>query len=220
MRNAPQHHDNTRSKVVLRVAESSSSQSEPLNAITRGKSKVILKVSHDSKNASSSKQTTTSRISNYDLVSQLQRTLAQISIFELLELFPLHKDILEKVLVSANIPTNIDAERFQAMVNHISSPHYLTFFEEDDRALSHPHNLSLHVEVQIFYTHVRRVLIDNGAGLNIISFNVIQQLGMSEFGIDPKCKITIKAYDDVERPSKGLIVLPIRVGPVEKNVIF
>ena len=43
---------------------------------------------------------------------------------------------------------------------------------------------------------------------------------MSEFAIDPKCKITIKAYDEVERPSKGLIVLPIRVGPVEKNVIF
>ena len=84
------------------------------------------------------------------------------------------------------------------MVNHISSPHYLTFSEEDDRALSHPHNLALHVEVQIFCTRIHRVLIDNGAGLNIISFNVIQQLGMSEFSIDPKCKITIKAYDEVE----------------------
>ena len=106
------------------------------------------------------------------------------------------------------------------MVNHISSPHYLTFSEEDDWAISHPHNLSLHVEVQIFRTHIRRVVIDNGAGLNIISFNVIQQLGMSEFSIDPKCKITIKAYDKVERPSKGLIVIPIRVGLVEKDIVF
>ena len=126
------------------------------------------------KNASSSKQPITSKISNYDLVSQLQHTPAQISIFKLLELSPLHKDILEKALRSANIPTDIDVERFQAMVNHISSPHYLTFFEEDDQALNHPHNLALHVEVQIFHTRIRRVLIDNGAGLNIISFNVIQ----------------------------------------------
>lgn len=69
MRNAPQHHNDTRPKVVLRVAESSSSQSELLNVVTRGQSKVVLKVTYDPKNASSSKQPTTSRISNYDLVS-------------------------------------------------------------------------------------------------------------------------------------------------------
>ena len=66
------------------------------------------------------------------------------------------------------------------MVNHISSPHPLAFFEEDDKAPSHPHNLALHIEVQIFCTCVGRVLIDNGVGLNIISFHVIQQLGMSD----------------------------------------
>lgn len=49
-----------------------------------------------------------------------------------------------------NIPTNIDAERFQAMVNHISSPNYLTFSEEDENSLSHPYNLSLHIKVQFF----------------------------------------------------------------------
>ena len=95
------------------------------------------------------------------------------------------------------------------MVNHISSPHHLTFSKEDDQAPSHPHNLALHIEVQIFRTHFQQVLIDNGAGLSIISFHVIQQVGMLEFAIDPRCKITIKAYDEVERSSKGLIVLPI-----------
>ena len=128
----------------------------------------------------------------------------------------MHKDIFMKALCFAIIPLDIDVEWFQDMVNHISSSHYLTFSEEDDRALSHPHNLALHVKVQIFHTHVHWVLIDNGVGLNIISFNVIQQLGMLEFSIDPKRKITIKAYDEVERPSKGLIVLPIWVSLVEK----
>ena len=87
---------------------------------------------------------------------------------------PLYKDILEKALCSTNVPIDIDVKRFQAMVNHISSLQYLTFSEEDDQALSHPHNLALQVEVQIFCTRVRQVLIDNGARLNIISFNVIQ----------------------------------------------
>ena len=43
---------------------------------------------------------------------------------------------------------------------------------------------------------------------------------MLEFSIVPRCKITIKAYDEVERPSKGLIVLPIRVDIVEKDFFF
>ncbi|WP_044909003.1 hypothetical protein, partial [[Clostridium] innocuum] len=69
-------------------------------------------------------------------------------------------------------------------------------------------------------TRVRRVLIDNGAGLNIVSFNVIQQLGLSEFAVDSKKKITIKAYDEVERSSKGLVTLPVRVGPIMKDINF
>ena len=30
----------------------------------------------------------------------------------------------------------------------------------------------------------------------------------------------IKAYDEVERSSKGLIILPIWVGPIEKDIVF
>ena len=63
-------------------------------------------------------------------------------------------------------------------------------------------------------------MIDNGARLNIVSFHVVQQLGLSEFSIDTRRKITIKAYDKVERSSKGLIILPIWVGPIEKDIVF
>lgn len=45
----------TRPKVSLRVVDSSSSHDETLNAITRGESKVVLKVANDPKNSSSSK---------------------------------------------------------------------------------------------------------------------------------------------------------------------
>ena len=33
-------------------------------------------------------------------------------------------------------------------------------------------------------------------------------------------QIIIKAYDEVERSSKGLIILPVQVGPVEKHIVF
>ena len=119
-----------------------------------------------------------------------------------------------------NIPYNLDIDQFQNMVNHIMSPHYLFFLKEDDKSLSHLHNLAIHIEVMIHRTHVRRVLIDGGVGLNICSLNLVNTLGYSEHVIDTKRKITIKAYDEAERSSKGLAVLPVRIGPVEKDVLF
>ena len=106
------------------------------------------------------------------------------------------------------------------MVSHIFTPHYLSFSEEYDKSLRHPHNLALHIEVQIYHTRVCQVLIDNDTRLNIVSFHVVQQLGLSKFTIDPRCKITIKAYDEVERSSKGLIILLVWVGLVEKDIVF
>ena len=159
-------------------------------------------------------------MSSYDLVHQLWKKLAQISIFELLELSPLHKEILEKALRVASVPRNLDPNKFHEMVSHISTPHYLSFFEEDDKSLSHLHNLALYIKVQIYHTWVHRVLIENCAELNIVSFHVVQQPRLSEFTIDPRHKIAIKAYDEVESSFKGLIFLPIQVGPIEKDIVF
>ena len=112
-------------------------------------------------------------MSSYDILHWLKWTPTQISIFELLDSSPLHKEILEKALWMVNVPNDIDPDRLQAMVNHISSPHYLSFFEEDEKSLSHPHNLALHIKFQIYNTRVHRILIDNDVGLNIVSFHVV-----------------------------------------------
>ena len=58
MCNCPLNINNTRSRVSLRMAESSSSHSKTLNSITRGQSKVVLKVANDPKHASSSNKLT------------------------------------------------------------------------------------------------------------------------------------------------------------------
>ena len=105
------------------------------------------------------------------------------------------------------------------MVNHICSPHYLTFFEEDDQALSHPHNLALHVEVQIFHTCICWVLIDNGAGLNIILFNVINKIEPIEYlctmnskydnqpnydAEDERPKVVLKMWNALQHHNKAI----------------
>ena len=102
----------------------------------------------------------------------------------------------------------------------MSSPHYLTFSEEDEKSLSHPHNLALHIEIKIYQSWVKHALIDNGTRLKIFSFDLVKKLGLSEFTIDPRRNITIKAHDKVESSSKRLVLLPIWVRSIEKDMVF
>ena len=129
---------------------------------------------------------------SYSILNQLQRTNTQISIFELLKISPAHRQILDKALTEANIPQDIDLEWFQSMVGHLISPYYMSFSEEDDNWLSHPHNQPLHIEVMIHKKHVYWVLIDNGAGLNIVSTTLLRQLDYDEESIDPRRRIPLK----------------------------
>ena len=99
-------------KIVLRTLDNSSPPSEALNVVTRGQAKVVLRTNQDPKPSAPSKSTGLSTMSSYDLVHQLQKTPAQISIFELLELSPLHKKILEKSLHAMCVPPNLDPDKF------------------------------------------------------------------------------------------------------------
>ncbi|GLJ33105.1 hypothetical protein SUGI_0666270 [Cryptomeria japonica] len=105
------------------------------------------------------------------------------------------------------------------MVGYRSVPHSLTFTEADDASVSQPHNAPLHVEAFIHKHRIKRVLIDGGAGLNICTLSTIKQLGYSDKAVNSTNKITIKAYDDEERSSKGTVTLPLKVGPVIKDVV-
>ena len=101
------------------------------------------------------KTTPDTTTASYSILNQLQHTNAQISIFELLKISPAHRQILDKALNEANVPQDLDLERFQSMVGHLTSPYYMSFSKEDDTSLSNPHNQPLHIEVMIHQKCVR-----------------------------------------------------------------
>jgi hypothetical protein len=230
--------DKTKSKTpfVLKVPTSNTIDNTPsqqcANAVTCSCAKLVLKGPAPSTpnpeqqkyktlagpSGKGLKITTNPNATSYSVLEQLKWTNTQISIFELLKILLAHRQILDKALIEANVPQDLNLERFQSMIGHLTSPYLMTFSEEEDNSLSHPHNQPLHVEVVINQTRVHRVLIDNGMGLNIVSAALLRQLNYFEESIDPWCKITIKAYDEVERKSLGLVVLPIHVSPIERDV--
>lgn len=104
-------------------------------------------------------------------------------------------------------------------MGHLTAPHDLSFLEHDDVSLNHPHNTPLHIKVLVYKHQIKCFLIDGEVGLNICTLKLIRALGFSENAIDPNKKINIKAYDDGERATEGLVVLPIQVGPIQKDTI-
>lgn len=104
-------------------------------------------------------------------------------------------------------------------ITFFTTPNNLSFSEHDDVSLNHLHNTLLPIEVLVYKHWIKCVLIDGGAGPNICTIKRIHALGFSNKAIDPKRKITIKAYDYEERGTKGLVVLPIKVGPIQKDAI-
>ena len=63
-------------------------------------------------------------------------------------------------------------------------------------------------------------MIDGGVGLDICTLHVVKVLCYSEEDVDPSCRIIIKAYVDGKHFSKGVIILPIRVGPTIEETLF
>lgn len=94
----------------------------------------------------------------------MKRTNAQISILELLKISYAHREILDKALLTTNVPKDLDVDQLQSMVGHLASPHYLTFCEEDDNSLNHLHNQPLNIEAMIHKHRVKRVLIEEAWG--------------------------------------------------------
>lgn len=157
--------------------------------------------------------------SNYSVVDQLRKTLAQISLFELLHISSACKVVLNKALQESVVPRNIDENTFQSMVGNIAASK-VEFTEQDvpiDRSM---HNDPLDLEVLVHRRKVRRVLIDGGVGLNICTLNLIKALGYSHHHIDITKQITIKSYDDEEHPSKGVVTLYLEVGSVTTDITF
>lgn len=131
-----------RCKVVLKgVGPSSSSSSSTLECnVTTYRGKVTLQ------GAPPKTIVVSSPNNEYELVDQLGKTPALISILELLFLSPSHKAILDKTLRETFVPIDLKVGQFQAMAGYLSTPHCLTFIEVNDVSVTQPHNAPLHIE--------------------------------------------------------------------------
>jgi hypothetical protein len=118
------------------------------NATTR-RARVTVQAAPNQTNAPAAPSTANRPASRYDLISQLKKTPAQISILELLDTSPIHKEILEQALQGSRVPENINAAQFQAMIGNLAAQQHLVFTDKDFRGPDLHHNKPLHIEALI-----------------------------------------------------------------------
>ncbi|XP_071933043.1 uncharacterized protein [Coffea arabica] len=129
--------------------------------------------------------------SEYNVVEQLNKMPAQISILDLLFSSDLHRNALLEVLTKAQILKDILVNNFSHIVGNVLTAKQITFSDEELPTEGIGHNKALNVAVRCNGKMLPKVLIDNGSALNICPWSTL----MLKFVVNDQL-ITIFAEED------------------------
>ncbi|RDX85813.1 hypothetical protein CR513_32936, partial [Mucuna pruriens] len=159
------------------------------------------------------------RHSEYEMMDQLNKTPARISLLALLANSEGHRQLLLKTLKEAHVAKDISTEKFEGIVGNLTAANHISFFEEELPKEGSSHNLPLHVAVKCGEYMMARVLIDNGSSLNVMPKSTLNKLCSTEASLRAS-PIIVRAFDGSKREVMGEITLPIRMGPTTFEVDF
>ena len=115
----------------------------------------------------------------FDVLEQLRKTQAKISIYELIEASEKHRDILMEVLKKAQVPEDMPTETLAAVAAAVFIEPTL-FFTDSELAPLERRILPLSVTIMINDYKLSGVLVDTGATLNVCSLDTFHLIGLKE----------------------------------------
>nr|XP_027093623.1 uncharacterized protein LOC113714024 [Coffea arabica] len=155
--------------------------------------------------------------SEYNVVEQLNKMSAQISILDLLFTSDLHRDALLEVLTKARIPKDISVDNFSHIVGNVLTSKQITFSDEELPAEGTGHNKALYVAVRCNGKMLPKVLIDNGSALNICPWSTLVKLGLQDVKLKPS-ETVVRGFDGAQRESLGEANLVVEMGPTQFQI--
>ena len=150
--------------------------------------------------------------SEYDVVEQLKKTPAKISLFSLIMSSEAHRNALKKVLDQSYVNKDITPERVEGIVGAISARNSITFTENEISPNTSSHPKALHITLKCQGYVIAKVLIDGGSAFNVLPYSTLQQLPVDPAMIEPSGTI-VKAFDGTQREIMGDISLQLEIGP-------
>ncbi|KAF1866016.1 hypothetical protein Lal_00013696, partial [Lupinus albus] len=134
--------------------------------------------------------------SEYQVIDQLSRTPAKVSLLSLLMNSEAHRKVLFKVLNRAHVNHDISTDKLSGIINNIMIDNFISFSDQGGR-----------------------VLIDNGASLNVMTKRTLSKLPVEDAILGPSSTV-VKAFDGARRDVLGEIELPIKIGHCTFKVLF
>ncbi|RDX60129.1 hypothetical protein CR513_61757, partial [Mucuna pruriens] len=164
--------------------------------------RVLKRTIEDSKDAPKAKETEEFlkliRNSEYELLEQMNKTPACISLLSLLLNSEGHRNILLKVLKEVHVAQDLMMENFGGIIGNISSKGHLTFSENEISEEGKQLNQPLHISVKCGDYMIARVLIDNGSSLNVLPKTTLDRLS----SVNSQWKtssVVVRAFDGSKR---------------------
>ena len=159
------------------------------------------------------------RTSEFEVIEQLRKMPAQISLLDLFTNSEKHKNALMKVLNEVHVPETINEVQLEDFVGTILLRDQISFSDEDVPIDGWAHNKALYISARSHGKQISHVLIDNGSAFNICPLATLRNLGINEELIRTS-KATIRAFDGMRKDVVGEIELDIFIGPVEFSIGF
>ncbi|XP_058008652.1 uncharacterized protein LOC131183013 [Hevea brasiliensis] len=157
--------------------------------------------------------------SEYDVVEQLRKTPARISLLSLILSSEVHHQALQKILDHAFVNPDITLGQFEKIVGQIQASNFITFSEEEIDPAGLKHTKALHVTAKCKGCIVAKVLIDNGSALNVLPNATLAKLPIDSSNICQSAMVA-RALDGTKREVLGDIDLPLQIGACAFNVTF
>lgn len=152
----------------------------------------------------------------YDLLKQLDKTPANLSILELIKKSPVHQEVLMQLLRHINVSADLPAS---AVVNAILNATHGPMITFSDKDLAPPEFRLFPLTITLNGFSIDPTLVDTGASIHVCPKSMIRTMGIDERKLSP-IPTTVSAYDNTKRAAIGETTLQLGLGPLSMTAEF
>ncbi|XP_077232425.1 uncharacterized protein LOC143869750 [Tasmannia lanceolata] len=146
-----------------------------------------------------------------NLLKQLKKTQANVSIWGLLMASPKHRQVVLHELNVSRVSVEITPDELVSLVVVAKASKVLSFTDEDLPPEGRDHTCPLRITIICNKKRVPEVLVDNGSALNVCPLSTAVTLGFGPDSFIPS-EQCILAYDGTRRDVIGILATEIEIG--------
>ncbi|XP_075103689.1 uncharacterized protein LOC142178258 [Nicotiana tabacum] len=159
------------------------------------------------------------KTADYEVINQLQKSPAQVSLLSLLISSNEHQKVLIKTLNEAYVPIETTVEQLERMAERFFTVNQISFSKNELPPEGAAQNKALHLTVKCEGYYVKRVMVDGESGIDICPLSTLQRMKIGTERIRPN-NVCVHAFDGIKRDTIGEIDLILTIGPIDFEVMF